>query len=186
METKLPIEGVDYKVWFQPFPGRTVREDGTREFMLKLTESQRRGIIKGFRALTANDSLSGSRLQIQYVANCKITDTGNLYCSRFFPGPLLNPLLFNNEPLSTIGIFTVRSPISPLYIMIPSQFQKEPYKYLLLLRKDVGSAEYYIIVIQDKREYAGILTSFQWLDIDPNKLIIRIEDQNGFPVDLSN
>ena len=172
---------IRYKIWFQPEEGKTIFEDPTQIFFSELSDSQRRGILKGFRLLTINDPLSVKRLQIQNAPIFRITTAGNVlspgYLSNLLMGPpLINPQLFNeNMPP---GIFLVENPITPLYNLLPKVFQKFPYT-LILLMKIPNTSLTYLVALQDRDELEGILSVLQWLNIPVNDTFITLEDQSG-------
>ncbi len=172
---------IRYKIWFQPQEGKTIFEEPTQTFFSELSDSERRGILKGFRLLTLNDPLSIKRLQIANAPSLRITQTGNVLSPGFLSNlllgpPSINPQLFDEK--MPPGIFLVENPTTPLYHLLPKVFQKFPYT-LILLMKIPNTFLTYLVVLQDDDEYQGILTALQWLNIDPQETLITIEDQSG-------
>lgn len=172
---------IRYKIWFQPEEGKTIFEESTQIFFSDLSDSERRGILKGFRLLTLNDPVSVRRLQIANAPTFRITERGNIltpgYLSNLLNGPpSINPQLFDER--MPPGIFLVENPTTPLYHLLPKVFQKFPYTYILLL-KIPNSSTTYLVALQDDDEYQGILTILQWLNLDPEEILITLEDQSG-------
>lgn len=170
-----------YKIWFQPNVGKSILMDGTQIFFESLTDSQRKGLLKGFQALTGTDPMWGQRIHFTPIPpltqyNFRVMDPVS--------GEIYNPA---NPPLSTTEldisgmydplIIQVYTPEYPLYSNYPDIYQGFMY-YVLM--KPSNYANYALIIpLINQDEYNGFADIFEWFGFDPRQLILRIEDSDG-------
>jgi hypothetical protein len=150
-----------YVIWYNP--NGSIVEPETISRYLYLTDSNVRGIKKGYRLLTVADPLAMTKFQIQRVL---IGTTPTIDVSRL-----------EETDRDVPGLFTTTEYVNPISSMLPAEYRKYPYTYYLLVSL---TKDYKVIYpLQDLDELIGFNIISEILGFDPENIVIALEDVYG-------